>query len=176
LGIRPSSTGSHTALLHRHQPTSHCSWSQSRWVTLLLVWRGWWKTYTLSVQHDWIGLGNVAGDGVEASALYNSMLWCAVLCCAVQDFMTVLGSHFRDVAASWQHFLVTHVAPMAECDPGMVSVTAFNSIASQGRLLMSSTHACTDMRSVYVTMSSTNGLNSQRRCTATTSALGAAPP
>ena len=34
--------------------------------------------------------------------------------------MTVLGSHFLDVAAELQQFLVNYVAPMAECDPGMV--------------------------------------------------------
>lgn len=33
----------------------------------------------------------------------------------------MLGAHFRDVAAALQQFLVGHVAPMAECDPGMVS-------------------------------------------------------
>jgi hypothetical protein len=34
--------------------------------------------------------------------------------------MAVLGSHFLDVAAELQQFLVIYVAPMAECDPGMV--------------------------------------------------------
>lgn len=46
---------------------------------------------------------------------------CYVMCDLLQDFLSVLGSHFRDVAATWQHFLLSQVAPMADCDPGMVS-------------------------------------------------------
>jgi len=45
----------------------------------------------------------------------------AVLCCGVQDFLAVLGSHFHDVATTWQNFLVTHVAPLAESEPSVVS-------------------------------------------------------
>lgn len=45
------------------------------------------------------------------------------VCCQTQDFLSVLGSHFQEVAATWQHFLVTHVAPLADSDPSIVRRT-----------------------------------------------------
>lgn len=49
----------------------------------------------------------------------------------MQDFMTVLGSHFHDVAAELQQFLVSYVAPMDDCDPGMVRAHN-NTLGSRG--------------------------------------------
>lgn len=67
----------------------------------------------------------------NASSSEEGVTWAECVC--VQDFLSVLGPHFRDAAAARQRFLLHAVAPLTDLEPEAVRVRPRAHKSSGGR-------------------------------------------